>query len=141
MSHNIHEPNHVGECIFCGKHVGKSYTMAGSAQANPTDTNQASGDDLREQLADKLEWYSRYRERGQNDDMDRAFDGILALIRTEKLKLLAEVRERVVGEHKPKTRGLTQNPNNAAYWTKVSQAEFDLIEQQLNNLDKLEAEL
>ena len=51
-------------------------------------TNQASEDELREQLADKLEWYSRYRERGQDDDMDRAFDGILALIRTEKLKLL-----------------------------------------------------
>ena len=28
-----------------------------------TDTNQASEDELREQLADKLEWYSRYRER------------------------------------------------------------------------------
>jgi len=61
-------------------------------------SNQASEDELREQLADKLEWYSRYRERGQDDDMDRAFDGILALIRHEKLKLLAEVRERVVGE-------------------------------------------
>ena len=64
-----------------------------------TDTNQASEDELREQLADKLEWYSRYRERGQDDDMDRAFDGILALIRHEKLKLLAEVSERVVGEN------------------------------------------
>ena len=63
-----------------------------------TDTNQASEDELREQLADKLEWYSRYRERGQDDDMDRAFDDMLALIRTEKLKLLAEVSERVVGE-------------------------------------------
>ena len=58
---------------------------------NPTDTNQASEDELREQLADKLEWYSRYRERGQDDDMDRAFDDILALIRTEKLKLLNEL--------------------------------------------------
>ena len=64
-----------------------------------TDTNQASEDELREQLADKLEWYSRYRERDQDDDMDRAFDDILALIRTEKLKLLAEVRARVVGEN------------------------------------------
>ena len=62
-------------------------------------TNQASEDELREQLADKLEWYSRYRERDQDDDMDRAFDDILALIRTEKLKLLAEVSERVVGEN------------------------------------------
>lgn len=70
-----------------------------------------------------------------------ARDAIQSIIRTEKLKLLAEVRERVVGEHKPKTRGLTQHPNNAAYWTKASQAEFDLIEQQLNNLYKLEAEL
>ena len=54
-------------------------------------TNQASEDELREQLADKLEWYSRYRERDQDDDMDRAFDDILALIRTEKLKRLDEV--------------------------------------------------
>ena len=54
-------------------------------------TNQASEDELREQLADKLEWYSRYRERDQDDDMDRAFDDILALIRAEKLKLLDEV--------------------------------------------------
>ena len=78
---------------------------------NPTDTNQASEDELREQLADKLEWYSRYRERGQDDDMDRAFDGILAFIRTEKLKLLAEVRERVVGEDE-KPDSLSANKNS-----------------------------
>ena len=65
------------------------------------DTNQASENYLWEELADKLEWYYRYRKRGQDDDMDRAFDGILALIRTEKLKLLSEVRERVVGEDLP----------------------------------------
>ena len=75
--------------------MSKPYSQPGE---KGTDTNQASEDVLREELADKLEWYSRYRERGQDDDMDRAFDGILALIRTEKLKLLAEVRERVVGE-------------------------------------------
>ena len=78
---------------------------------------------------------------GHNKFVQQFTKRLEALIRTEKLKLLAEVRERVVGEHKPKTRGLTQNPNNAAYWTKASQAEFDLIEEQLAELDKLEAEL
>ena len=88
-------------------------------------TNQASEDGLREQLADKLEWYSRYRERGQDDDMDRAFDGILALVRTEKLKLLAGVRERVVGE-------FSELDSNGRYNLKVEQRA---------ELNKLEAEL
>ena len=101
-----------------------------------TDTNQASEDELREQLADKLEWYSRYRERGQDDDMDRAFDDILALIRTEKLKLLAEVRERVVGEYETEYSNLD---GDAGYWEKHGRN--GMREKQIANLAKLEAEL
>jgi hypothetical protein len=97
-------------------------------------TNQASEDELREQLADKLEWYSRYRERGQDDDMDRAFDDILALIRTEKLKLLAEVRERVVGEDKKPTGSMTG-------LITTDTARNELRAEMRNELTKLEAEL
>ena len=96
-------------------------------------TNQASEDELREQLADKLEWYSRYRERGQDDDMDRAFDGILALIRTEKLKLLDEVRERVVGKNEPEFNTPKPEIGNMAR-NRLREAQADL-------LTKLEAEL
>jgi hypothetical protein len=98
--------------------------------------NQASEDELREQLADKLEWYSRYRERGQDDDMDRAFDDILALIRHEKLKLLAEVRERVVGEND------YQPGNPAPDLVEHNQLVRDGLRfEQRVELNKLEAEL
>ena len=111
-----------------------------------TDTNQASEDKLRESIDTLLERWRNiltYKGDGNGDEYYQSdvTDDIQEIIRTEKLKLLAEVRERVVGEHKPKTRGLTQNPNNAAYWTKASRAEFDLIEEQLAALTKLEAEL
>ena len=99
-------------------------------------TNQASEDELREQLADKLEWYSRYRERDQDDDMDRAFDDILALIRTEKLKLLAEVRARVVGEND------YQPGNPAPDLVEHNQLVRDGLRfEQRVELNKLEAEL
>ena len=101
-------------------------------------TNQASEDELRAEI---LTEFKQVHKLAPADYTENCTNVVMSIIRTEKLKLLAEVRERVVGEHMPKTRGLTQNPNNAAYWTKASQAEFDLIEQQLNNLDKLEAEL
>ena len=99
-------------------------------------------DNLREKLSYlRLTVWKQTNLNGQANLDHDSVEEVLALIRTEKLKLLDEVRKRVVGEHKPKTRGLTQNPNNAAYWTKASQAEFALIEQQLNNLAKREAEL
>ena len=99
-------------------------------------TNQASEDELREQLADKLEWYSRYRERDQDDDMDRAFDDILALIRAEKLKLLAEVSERVVGEND------YQPGNPAPDLVEHNQLVRDGLRfEQRVELNKLEAEL
>ena len=100
-----------------------------------TDTNQAS-EDVVDSILSTLGIVDR--KSGNRPGQTQV---VKQIIRTEKLKLLDEVRERVVGEHKPKTRGLTQNPNNAAYWTKASRAEFDLIEEQLAALTKLEAEL
>ena len=70
--------------------------------SNPTDTNQASEDELQREL-ERLYKCVVY---DLIDDVDRKEVwikevGIVvkALIRTEKLKLLAEVRERVVGEN------------------------------------------
>ena len=64
---------------------------------NPTDTNQAREDELQARI-DQL-----YIDTGRSKDSPRImphdFDRhIKSIIRTEKLKLLAEVRERVVGE-------------------------------------------
>ena len=83
--------------------------------SNPTDTNQASEDELREAVRDGLAnhtgefvnpWifrksYSHEELTDMLDDImasERLFKKLQSLIRTEKLKLLAEVRERVVGE-------------------------------------------
>jgi len=66
-------------------------------------TNQASEDKLRAELVQYLE--STYQDgavmatrpnSGYHKRVDEFTDNLLALIRTEKLKLLAEVRERVV---------------------------------------------
>ena len=34
MSHRIHEPNHAGECILCGKFVGKDMNKPAKSVAN-----------------------------------------------------------------------------------------------------------
>ena len=61
---------------------------------NPTDTNQASEDELLKKID------SIMPQCGEIDcaTCTKRHKRVLALIRTEKLKLLAEVRERVVGE-------------------------------------------
>ena len=80
-----------------------------------TDTNQASEDELREVVRDGLAnhtgefvnpWifrknYSHEELTDMLDDItasERLFKNLQSFIRTEKLKLLAEVRERVIGE-------------------------------------------
>ena len=82
-----------------------------------TDTNQASEDELREKIDDVLSHFEvtvpNLDEVGLYDLVHPRIkdkygngvewgivinDEIMQLIRTEKLKLLAEVRERVVGE-------------------------------------------
>lgn len=56
--------------------------------SNPTDTNQASEDKQTKAIYEAM----------QIPYLSERHDAINALIRTEKLKLLADVRERVVGE-------------------------------------------
>ena len=57
---------------------------------NPTDTNKASEDELRGRIVAIF-------ANSIGDVVDDT-DDVIAIIRTEKLKLLAEVRERVIGE-------------------------------------------
>ena len=70
--------------------------------SNLPDTNQASEDELKQYFAtlfydDNYEYMLSKPELFDVGAIDAAVD----LIRTEKLKLLAEVRERVIGEDLP----------------------------------------
>lgn len=119
--------------------------------SNPTDTNQASEDGLRElaeQYAkdfgiryDKIRINKKgsitYRQSGDNSGGWQESGSSVnlptlvitrhyQLIRTEKLKLLAEVRERVVGEDEPGVTNIMIAAEHA---------------EQRNVLTKLEAEL
>ena len=75
---------------------------------SPTDTNQASEDETRKGIIGELSRVQLYAKdhpysvtAADESDIEKAADVIQVLIRTEKLKLLAEVRERVVGEDQP----------------------------------------
>lgn len=69
---------------------------------NGTDTNQASEDEL-DNILDNIFWLG-YKfaidklDKTPNEYLAETIEAIAAIIRTEKLKLLAEVRERVLGE-------------------------------------------
>jgi len=69
---------------------------------NTTDTNQASEDRLRKDIEHIiLTWSSEISGQPReklHPETDQFVIRLIDLIRTEKLKLLAEVRERVVGE-------------------------------------------
>ena len=86
-------------------------------------TNQASEDELR---AEVLTEFKQVHRLAPADYTENCTNIVMSLIRTEKLKLLAEVRERVVGEDEP---GVT-NIMIAAEHAK-----------QIKALTKLEAEL
>ena len=61
--------------------------------------NQASEDDLYSKLLNlRLTVWRQTNLNGQANLDHDSVEEVLALIRTEKLKLLAEVRERVIGE-------------------------------------------
>ena len=69
-----------------------------------TDTNQASEDELEQHLLNDKAFQHILKFAPQSQRELMTFElarYINALIRTEKLKLLAEVRERVVGEDQP----------------------------------------
>ena len=63
-----------------------------------TDTNQASEDGLR---AAVLTEFKQVHKLAPDDYTENCTNVVMSIIRTEKLKLLAEVRERVVGEDLP----------------------------------------
>ena len=94
-----------------------------------TDTNQAS-----EELSHRQKIVNCFN--GDDFVPVRAIDNIQNLIRTEKLKLLAEVRERVVGEYETEYSNLD---GDAGYWEKHGRN--GMREKQIANLAKLEAEL
>ena len=115
---------------------------------NPTDTNQASEDELR--TLDEI--LSQAFTDGASDTMwiaDRhveifatAKEELLNLIRTEKLKLLAEVRERVVGENQHSEHKEWDCPCGATHsFTEEWHATNRLRDEQRVALTKLEAEL
>ena len=67
--------------------------------SNTADTNQASEDNLREKLSNlRLTVWKQTNLNGQANLDHDSVEEVLALIRTEKLKLLDEVRERVMNE-------------------------------------------
>lgn len=100
-----------------------------------TDTNQASEDELREKINSAL-----FADDFPilNDIEKDAVDRILDIIRTEKLKLLAEVRERIVGEDES-----PENipPTMSAEYHNYVHAQNKLRDEQRYSLTKLEAEL
>ncbi len=95
-----------------------------------TDTNQASEDELRAEI---LTEFKQVHKLAPADYTENCTNVVMSIIRTEKLKLLAEVRERVVGRLEPQTEnGLL--PDRA-------DRRNQLRTEQLETLAKLEAEL
>ena len=98
-------------------------------------TNQASEDDLRERLEERLRSFLDYAEwcGWKSVEVQGPISDIEALIRTEKLKLLADVKERVVGEDLPLPEEIMAQTGTRLY-NKIKSEEREA-------LDKLEAEL
>jgi len=116
-----------------------------------TDTNQASEDELDEQIRLLLQdamgdFPTEHLLEYHTNNFKQA---IQAIIRTEKLKLLAEVRERVIGESfKPSgfdERYSRQEGDNGHITHYETKKDADTINQhqeyQRTELTKLEAEL
>ena len=108
---------------------------------NTTDTNQASEDKL-----DKILYIAKVNWKTSPDEMfDKGVEinaktAVKDLIRTEKLKLLAEVRERVVGEDLP-TYGPQNENGDISEQDYLTYGANDLRADQRMLLTKLEAEL
>ena len=109
---------------------------------NPTDTNQASEDELKKRIGN-LHAYNydgddvTVKVMVDEDILESIAKFVEAIIRTEKLKLLAEVRKRVVGEN---DRGIITDPDSPNYGETYESTTADKNEQR-KVLNKLEAEL
>ena len=107
-----------------------------------TTANQASEDELKERIGN-LHAYNfdgddvTVNVMVDEDILESIAKYVEAIIRTEKLKLLAEVRERVVGEN---DRGIITDPDSPSYGEPYESTMADKNEQRAE-LDKLEAEL
>ena len=119
---------------------------------NPTDTNQASEDNALEDLLNELahsvgEAAITANRAGENfeyhafDSICEANEAIESLIRTEKLKLLAEVRERVVGRNQSLPKRGDISPDIYVELIHRVEGRNALRAEQLKSLTKLEAEL
>ena len=94
-------------------------------------TNQASEDGLRDAIL--AEFKQVHKLAGSGDYTENCTNVVMSIIRTEKLKLLAEVRERVIGENEPEFNTPKPEIGNMAR-NRLREAQADL-------LTKLEAEL
>ena len=100
---------------------------------NPTDTNQVSEDELR---AAVLTEFKQVHKLAPADYTENCTNVVMSIIRTEKLKLLAEVRERVVGEDE-----ITYANYEDGFFGGKKVTRDKLRESQRIVLTKLEAEL
>ena len=121
--------------------MSKPYTQPGE---KGTDTNQASEDELEALYKDEVNYALHLLSLPVEDRpihvMLRAKQRLDA-IRTEKLKLLDEVRERVVGRNQPLPKRGDVSPDIHVEVTHRVEGRNALRAEQLANLTKLEAEL
>ena len=108
-----------------------------------TDTNQASEDEIRDLLriidiesGDEPDSYWI-----DDNSIEKATAAIQAYIRNEKLKLLAEVRERVVGRNQSLPKRGDFDPDIHVEVIHRVEGRNALRAEQLKSLTKLEAEL
>ena len=126
------------------------------------DTNQASEDELRDAIL--TEFKQVYKLAGSGDYTENCTNVVMSIIRTEKLKLLAEVRERAVGDDdlvdaetlkKLYDKAYSNGYNDRGYENSYNSQDYRSAEEiapiiakirggyekRLSNLTKLEAEL
>ena len=97
-------------------------------------TNQASEDELRAEI---LTEFKQVHKLAPADYTENCTNVVMSIIRTEKLKLLDEVRERVIGEN---DRGTITDPDSPSYGEPYESTTADKEELRAE-LTKLEAEL
>ena len=151
----------MSKCADCNDLVGEEWSANNGLcstcardEVSKADTNQASEDEPRETIERLLmfncpngcDGSGTYPEMSSDGEWDQgqcqwcfeygmpAREAIKSLIRTEKLKLLAEVRERVIGEDKKPTGNMTG-------LITIDKARNELRAEMRNKLTKLEAEL
>jgi len=101
-------------------------------------TNQASEDELRAEI---LTEFKQVHKLAPADYTENCTNVVMSLIRTEKLKLLAEVRERVVGRNQPLPKRGDVDPDIYVEVIHRVEGRNALRAEHREQLTKLEAEL